>query len=83
MQPWSFVVVSDSEVKRQIRKEAEKAEGEFYNKKTNLKWVEELKPLGTNKNKPFLEIATLSHRYLRSNSWSITGWNQKKPLLCE
>ena len=57
MQPWSFVVVSDSEVKRQIRKEAEKAEGEFYNKKTNLKWVEELKPLGTKKNKPFLEIA--------------------------
>jgi iodotyrosine deiodinase len=56
-QPWSFVVVSDSEVKRQIRKEAEKAEGEFYHKKTNLKWVEELKPLGTNEHKPFLEIA--------------------------
>jgi len=57
MQPWSFVVVSDPEVKRQIRQEAEKAEREFYNKKTNLKWVEELKPLGTNENKPFLEIA--------------------------
>jgi nitroreductase len=57
MQPWSFVVVSDPEVKRQIRKEAEKAEREFYNKRTNLKWVEDLKPLGTNENKPFLEIA--------------------------
>src|SRR5665648_509507 len=57
MQPWSFVVVSDSEVKRQIRKEAEKLEREFYNKKNNLKWVEDLKPLGTNENKPFLEIA--------------------------
>jgi iodotyrosine deiodinase len=56
-QPWSFVVVSDSEVKRQIRQEAEKAEGEFYHKKTNLKWVEDLKPLGTNEHKPFLEIA--------------------------
>ena len=57
MQPWSFVVVSDPEVKRQIRQEAEKAEGEFYNKKTSLKWVEDLKPLGTNEQKPFLEIA--------------------------
>jgi nitroreductase len=57
MQPWSFVVVSDSEVKRQIRKEAEKAEGEFYHKKSNRKWQEDLKPLGTNEQKPFLEIA--------------------------
>ena len=57
MQPWSFVVVSDLEVKRQIRQEAEKAERKFYNQKTNLKWVEDLKPLGTNENKPFLEIA--------------------------
>ena len=56
-QPWNFVVVSDPEVKRQIRKEAEKAEGEFYHQKTNLKWVEDLKPLGTNEQKPFLEIA--------------------------
>jgi nitroreductase len=57
MQPWSFIVVSDPEVKRQIHKEAEKAERKFYNRKTNLKWVEDLKPLGTNENKPFLEIA--------------------------
>ena len=56
MQPWSFVVVSDPEVKRQVRKEAEKTEREFYNQRTNLKWVEDLKPLGTNENKPFLEI---------------------------
>jgi nitroreductase len=57
IQPWSFIVVSDPEVKRQIHKEAEKAERKFYNRKTNLKWVEDLKPLGTNENKPFLEIA--------------------------
>ena len=56
-QPWSFIVVSDPEVKRQIRKEAEKAEGEFYHQKTNLRWVEDLKPLRTNEQKPFLEIA--------------------------
>jgi len=57
MQPWSFVVVGNPEVKRKIHKEAEKTEREFYHKKTNLKWVEDLKPLGTNENKPFLETA--------------------------
>jgi len=57
MQPWSFIVVSNPEVKRQIRQEAEKAEGEFYHQKTNLRWQEDLKPLGTNEQKPFLEIA--------------------------
>lgn len=57
MQPWSFIVVSDPKVKKQIRQEAEKAEKEFYHKKANLKWVEDLKPLRTNENKPFLEIA--------------------------
>ncbi|MCG2821789.1 MAG: nitroreductase family protein [Candidatus Atribacteria bacterium] len=53
MQPWSFIVVSDPEIKRQIHQEAEKVEREFYNQKTNLKWVEDLKPLGTNE-RPFL-----------------------------
>jgi len=57
IQPWSFVVVTDSNVKRQIRKEAEKAEREFYHKSATQKWVEDLKPLGTNEHKPFLEVA--------------------------
>ena len=57
LQPWSFVVVTDSAVKRQIRKEAEKTEWEFYHKSATRKWVEDLKLLGTNENKPFLEVA--------------------------
>ena len=57
LQPWSFVVVTDPVVKQQIRKEAEKTEREFYHKSATRKWVEDLKLLGTNENKPFLEIA--------------------------
>ncbi len=57
LQPWSFIVVTDPKVKRQIRKEAEKAEREFYHKSATQKWVKDLKPLGTNEHKPFLEVA--------------------------
>lgn len=57
IQPWSFVIVSDPAVKRQIRRGAEKIEREFYHKSVSQKWVEDLKPLGTNEYKPFLEIA--------------------------
>jgi iodotyrosine deiodinase len=54
MQPWSFVVVTDPAVKRQIREEAEKTEREFYRKSATRKWVDDLKLLGTNEYKPFL-----------------------------
>jgi len=57
LQPWSFVVVTDPAVKWQIRKEAEKTEREFYSKSATRKWVEDLKLLGTNEYKPFLEVA--------------------------
>ena len=57
MQPWHFVVVSDAEVKRQIREGAEAEEREFYAKKAPQEWLDALAPLGTDDRKPFLEIA--------------------------
>ena len=57
MQPWHFVVVNDLKVKQRIHAEAEKTEQEFYSKTTSIKWVNDLKPLGANENKPFLRIA--------------------------
>lgn len=57
MQPWFFAVVSDPAVKRQIRKAAEEKEREFYKKKAPQKWLDALKPLGTDAHKPFLETA--------------------------
>jgi nitroreductase len=56
-QPWHFVAVSDPEVKKKIREEAEKEEHEFYNRRAPEDWLEDLAPLGTDENKPFLEKA--------------------------
>ena len=57
-QPWSFVVVSNPETKRQIRENAEKEEFEFYHGKAPEPWLNALSTLGTNASKPFLETAT-------------------------
>jgi len=57
MQPWHFVVVTDADIKKQIRIGAEKEEHEFYNNRAPEEWLEALAPLGTDEKKPFLEIA--------------------------
>jgi nitroreductase len=57
LQPWHFVVVSDPELKRKIRLEAEKAEHEFYHHKAPKEWLDALAPLGTDEHKPYLETA--------------------------
>lgn len=56
-QPWHFVAVSDPEVKKKVREEAEKEEHEFYNRRAPEDWLDDLHPLGTDENKPFLEKA--------------------------
>jgi len=57
LQPWHFVAVSNPVVKHQIRIAAEKEEKEFYAQRAPKAWLEALAPLGTDSNKPFLEIA--------------------------
>jgi iodotyrosine deiodinase len=57
LQPWHFVVVSDLEVKREIREAAEKEEYLFYYKRAPKEWLEALAPLGTDEHKPYLEAA--------------------------
>jgi len=57
LQPWHFVVISDPEIKKKIRIAAEEEEREFYSKRAPKEWLEVLEPLGTDENKPFLEIA--------------------------
>ena len=56
-QPWTFCVVSDPEIKKQIRAEAEKEEKVSYEGRMSDEWLEDLKDIGTDWNKPFLEIA--------------------------
>tara|TARA_B100000315_G_scaffold235557_1_gene250602 strand:- start:4596 stop:5288 length:693 start_codon:yes stop_codon:yes gene_type:complete len=55
--PWHFVVVSDPEIKSQIRQAAEKEEQDFYESRATSEWLEALAPLGTDEHKPFLETA--------------------------
>lgn len=56
-QPWKFVVVDDPALKKEIRLGAEAEERAFYTERATPEWLEDLVPLGTDWQKPFLEIA--------------------------
>lgn len=56
-QPWHFAVITDPAVKRQIRLAAEEEERAFYGGKASDEWLDDLKPLATDADKPFLETA--------------------------
>ena len=57
LQPWHFVVVSNPSIKQQIRAAAEEEERAFYSGRAPQEWLNALAPLGTDAQKPFLEIA--------------------------
>lgn len=56
-QPWRFVIVSDPEIKRQIRLAAEEEERENYDHRFPEEWLQALAALGTDWHKEFLEVA--------------------------
>ena len=56
-QPWTFCIISDPEIKKQIRVEAEKEEFESYNGRMPEEWKADLLPLQTDWKKEFLETA--------------------------
>ena len=67
-QPWHFACVSDPGVKREIRIAAEKEERDFYAGKAGDEWLRDLRKIGTDAQKPFLEtapwlIAIVAERY--------------------
>jgi iodotyrosine deiodinase len=57
LQPWHFVAVGDPDTKRRIRAAAEEEERSFYGGRATPEWLEDLAPLGTDAEKPFLERA--------------------------
>jgi nitroreductase len=67
-QPWHFVAVSSAEIKKQIREQAEHHERGFYEGRAGEEWLGALKELGTDANKPYLELAP----------WLIAIFSQKK-----
>ncbi|WP_010188487.1 nitroreductase family protein [Sphingomonas sp. PAMC 26605] len=67
-QPWHFAVVGDPALKTRIREAAEVEERAFYAGKAGAEWLSALEPVGTDANKPFLEIAP----------WLIVIFGQRK-----
>jgi nitroreductase len=67
-QPWHFVAIHSSDVKKQVREQAEQHERGFYEGRAGEEWLEALKPLGTDASKPYLEHAP----------WLIAIFSQKK-----
>lgn len=67
-QPWHFVAIHSAEVKRQVREQAELHEQGFYSGRGGEEWLNALKPLGTDAQKPYLENAP----------WLIAIFSQKK-----
>jgi len=56
-QPWTFVVVSDPDVKRRIRAAAEEEEWDNYHRRMSEEWKAALRPLGTDWVKAHLTTA--------------------------
>lgn len=56
-QPWTFVVVSNLDLKHKIRIAAEQEEKESYNRRMSQEWLAALAHLGTDWQKPHIEDA--------------------------
>ncbi len=81
-QPWKFIVVSDPEIKRKIREQAEKIEKKFYGKLKNDNLLKDLTSMGLSWKKPFLENAPFlicifcdpTQPFYKESLWISTGW---------
>ncbi|MEX0969525.1 MAG: nitroreductase family protein [Paracoccaceae bacterium] len=56
-QPWHFAAISGAEMKHRIRLQAEAEEQTFYDGGAGDEWLKALEPIGTDANKPHLDIA--------------------------
>ena len=84
MQPWHFVVVTNPDIRTKIRNAAEIEEYKFYNQRASKEWLEALAPLGTDKDKPFLESAScLIVIFSKKFSHTKTGKRQKNYYTAE
>ncbi|MBL0882914.1 MAG: nitroreductase family protein [Chitinophagaceae bacterium] len=76
-QPWTFCVVNTPSIKTAIRQAAEAEEKESYAKRMGEEWLEDLAPLQTDWQKPFLEIAPFLIVVFR-RSYEFTDTGKKK-----
>ena len=85
LQPWHFVIIKDKSIKKKIRIAAEVEEKNFYENKAPKEWLNALKPLGTDKNKAFLEeapylIAIFEKKYSLKNKKKIKNYYVKESV---
>ncbi len=71
-QPWHFAVITDPAIRGEIRRRAEEEERAFYGERAPQEWLEALAPLGTDADKPFLEIAPVLIAIF-AESWAPDG----------
>ncbi|MBK9108693.1 MAG: nitroreductase family protein [Saprospiraceae bacterium] len=76
-QPWTFCVVRNKEMKKKIREAAEAEEYENYHGRMPQEWLDDLAPLGTDWNKPFLEMAPCLIVVFRKNYDLVDGIKKK------
>lgn len=76
-QPWTFCAVQDPLLKKSIRMAAEKEEFTSYNGRMPEEWLEDLRPLQTDWQKPFLETAPWLIVVFKK-SYDITADGRKK-----
>ena len=56
-QPWFFSCAGTPEIKQKIRSAAEEEERAFYSGRAAGEWLDALAPIGTDADKPYMEIA--------------------------
>lgn len=76
-QPWTFCIVSNPEIKKQIRAAAEQEEFESYNGRMSEEWKDDLKALATDWHKPFLETAPYLIIVFKK-AYDLTNENEKR-----
>ena len=77
-QPWTFVAVSDPELKQRIRDAAEREEYENYHGRMPSEWLQALAPLGTDEHKSHLTDAPWLVVVFRK-SYGVNADGSKRP----
>ena len=84
LQPWTFVAISNQELKQKIRQAAEEEENKTYSERMPEAWSEVLRPLGTDAVKehitdaPWVIILFRQNKRLRDNGeWGPTYYSQE------
>jgi iodotyrosine deiodinase len=76
-QPWTFCLVGNAGLKQKIREAAEQEEHENYHGRMTEEWLRDLAPLGTDWQKPFLEIAPWLVVCFKRNYDAVDGQRRK------